>query len=112
MNETFIIKHRFFIVCALAVLFAAGNILQYCQFTGRIRENAARYTERERELEIGYTSLAAELDGERSRRGEAVELVNGIEAAIDRTGGGLQAAISLVRHIKSELAALEACLSD
>jgi hypothetical protein len=112
MHEAFVIRRRFIIVCLLAALFAAGNLIQYIVFTGRIRTDAARYTERERELENIRGSLTAELDRERERQREATELVSGIAAAIDRTGGNLQAAIGLVRHIRTEIKTLEACLSD
>jgi hypothetical protein len=102
------VSFRFFAVLVVcAVVFAIGNIGQYLYFTGRIRADAARYTEREREFESLYAGLERELDGERRRKREALEIVGGIEAAIDGTGSGVQAAIGLVRHIKSELKELE-----
>jgi hypothetical protein len=94
------------------VLFAIGNIGQYLYFAGRIGTDAARYTERERELENGYASLERELEGERSRQQEASRIVSGIEEAIDRTGGKLQDAIGLVRTVREEIKRLEACLNN
>jgi hypothetical protein len=109
---SFIIRYRFCIVCVLAVVFATGNIGQYLYFTGRIRADAAGYTERERELENRYGELEGELEGELGRKRAAFEIIGGIEAAVGRAGAGIQTAVSLVRYIRAELKELEACLAD
>jgi hypothetical protein len=102
----------FAVLVAAAAVFAIGNIGQYLYFTGRIRADALRYTERERELESGHKYLAGELEGERSRQRKALGIVGNIADALDRTGGSVQAAIGLVRTIREEVKRLEACLNN
>ncbi|MDR1469332.1 MAG: hypothetical protein LBT00_08580 [Spirochaetaceae bacterium] len=102
----------FVVLIAVAAVLTAGNIGQYLYFTGRIRADALGYSERKRELESRHAILEGELDRERSRKRKAVELIGGIEAAIERTGTGVQAAIGLVRTIREELKEMEACLNN
>jgi hypothetical protein len=64
MRKSFIVRRRFLIVCLAAILFAAANVFQYKYFTGRIRTDAALYTERERGFENRYAELAAKFNVE------------------------------------------------
>ncbi|MDR2602672.1 MAG: hypothetical protein LBC53_09555 [Spirochaetaceae bacterium] len=112
VNDAPVTRNRaFYAVSIIAVLLAAANVGQYLHFAGRLGEDAVRGAERERELKNLYTDLEKELDGELRRKRKAVELVEGIKAAVDRTSGSLQAAIGLVRTIREELETLEACLN-
>ena len=101
----------FAVLIALAVVLAAGNIGQYLYFTGRIRADSARYSERERELEERHGDLERELAGERSRQQEALGIVGGIEESLGRTGTSVREAIEIVRRLREELKTLEARLN-